>query len=73
MAYTACHDLDSSLDFVSVQVDEESAMSQVVGRDSSEELAVIVIFIVSVGGTFIEPTEIINDLSYEFVTLVYLV
>jgi hypothetical protein len=57
----ACHDFETSLQFVAVEVDEVSHVGDVVGRDISEQLAVIVVFVVLEDSSSIKPGEIIDN------------
>jgi len=73
VSHAAGNHLDPSFDLVAVQIHEESAMGQVVGRNGAEELTVVVILVVSVGCTFVEPAEIVNnfyDQSVAFIDMV---
>jgi hypothetical protein len=50
-ADTARDDFESMFQFMSVEVDEVSAMGEVIGWDGSEEVTVVVVFIVAVDGS----------------------
>lgn len=55
----AGYDLQTSLYLVAIQVDEEPAMGQMVGRNSSEKMTIIVVFIISIDSPSVEPRKII--------------
>ena len=55
MADAAGDDFYSSFYFISVQIYEESAVGEMIGRYGSEKMAVVVVFVMSMHGSFVKP------------------
>lgn len=50
----------SSFQLVAVEIDEVANVGEVIGRNGSEELTVIVIFVIAVDGGAVQPGEVID-------------
>lgn len=64
----ACHNFESPFKFVAIEVDKESAMCQVVGRDGPKEIGIVVVFVIAVDCSPVQPGEVINRFQDQFIT-----
>lgn len=64
MADARGHHLQPSLEFVAVEVDEVAHVSDMVRRDVSKEMAVVVILVVLEDGAAVQPGEVVNHLEH---------
>ena len=64
----AGHHFESFFEFVAVEVDEKSAVGQMVGRNGAEEIGVVVVFVVAVDRSLVQPGEVIDHFQDQFIT-----
>ena len=69
----AGHNFEPSFEFVSVEVDEESAVREVVGRNGAEKIGIVVVFVISVDRSPVQPGEVIDHFQNQFIAGVDLV
>lgn len=55
-----CYHFDAPFDFITIQIDEKSAVSQMIRRYWAKKLTIIVVFVISVDSALVKPAEIIN-------------
>lgn len=70
VANAAGDDFESTLEFVAIEIDEVADVSKVVGGNGPKQVAIIIVLVVPVHSSAIEPGVVIDDFHSEVITLI---